>query len=485
MRSLLLALALVPFAQAGDAGDYARLFPLHPCSDGWAGCVVDGDVYDADAARDGAGYPMPADLRFGWFDLSDTVATSPFTGLSDYSAVPVAVAAAPEPRQVRPEAAEPARRDIAANPTANDPAPEVVASTSTRSSGSSSYEPPSTATRATPSRKGGSSYDGAASSGSSGASGSGSSVTEDYGSARSIASYASEPATGTAAELSEPAATPRAASTVDPFAVEEQQATFATQGSDLKPAFEEAVPSAPPIASNPLAVEEAAPVVASVEPVDDEPIDLPVKIDQTPQVFDDSCDDLKPLQPQAVMGRLRAGQIGCLEDAFGAAGSQTDKDAISRVLMVNAEAADDKRSWEKLVKRHLDEVDRSDPEICFSYALHLSKGSVGRAYGVIKWADYALENKTVWTGSTYKARVYALYKLKAEAATRLWEDAAQKVVDGKGDRDALQSDEEQRRGIAKTYALEWLTYARQSGQKTSEPMALCVSAAGNKKFCGE
>ena len=183
------------------------------------------------------------------------------------------------------------------------------------------------------------------------------------------------------------------------------------------------------------------------------------------------------------MGKLRGTQTACLEERYASAGSQTDKNKISRVLMVNAEASGDRGTWEQLVKRHLEEVDRSDPDLCFSYALYLSKGGVGRAWGVIEWSNYALENKSRWTGATYKSRVYSLMQLKAEAAAALWEYSAQAVVAGEGDRTALQEDEKKMRGMAKDYALEWLDYARASKQEDRKAMALCVSAAGSKKFC--
>ncbi|MCK6519592.1 hypothetical protein L6R46_31595, partial [Myxococcota bacterium] len=123
---------------------------------------------------------------------------------------------------------------------------------------------------------------------------------------------------------------------------------------------------------------------------------------------------------------------------------------------------------------------------CFKYALHLSRGGVGRAWGVIKWADYALENKQQWTGSTYKARVNALYQLRAEAAVKLWEDANAKMLAASGDdRSKLEADEVKLRGMAKDYSREWLDYARAAGEDIKKPMALCVSTAGSKKFCEE
>lgn len=135
------------------------------------------------------------------------------------------------------------------------------------------------------------------------------------------------------------------------------------------------------------------------------------------------------------------------------------------------------------MKRHLNSIDRSDPNLCFKYAKHLSKGGVSRAHGVIKWADYALENKSRWSGSTYTSRVYALYQLRAEAAARIWEQRTKDLVNASSNRDELQAKEEAARSRAKQYAREWLDFAKASGQDIKKPRALCVSAAGSKKFC--
>ena len=39
------------------------------------------------------------------------------------------------------------------------------------------------------------------------------------------------------------------------------------------------------------------------------------------------------------------------------------------------------------------------------------------------------------------------------------------------------------RSRAKTYAREWLDYAKASGQDKSKPMKYCASASGNKEYC--
>ncbi len=91
--------------------------------------------------------------------------------------------------------------------------------------------------------------------------------------------------------------------------------------------------------------------------------------------------------------------------------------------MVNAFAKGDKASWEALAKRHLDEIDQSDPNLCYKYALLLSKQGPGRASGVIRWAEVALDNRSLWTGDTYTSRVNSLYKLQAVSAQKLWAKA--------------------------------------------------------------
>jgi len=198
--------------------------------------------------------------------------------------------------------------------------------------------------------------------------------------------------------------------------------------------------------------------------------------------YDDSCTELSALEPSALMGRLRSGQVECIEDRMFSA-SQVDKDKLSRVLLVNAEAKDDNQEWERLVRRHLEEIDRSDPDLCFKYAMHLSRGGVSRAYGVIKWSGYALDNKSQWSGSTFKKRVNALYKLRAQAASRIWEQANRDLINAASNREDLKSKEGKARGQAKTFAKEWLDYARASGQDSRAAQALCESAAGSREFC--
>jgi hypothetical protein len=181
-----------------------------------------------------------------------------------------------------------------------------------------------------------------------------------------------------------------------------------------------------------------------------------------------------------MMGQLGVGRRKCLEGRISSA-SQTQKNKISRVLINDSQARGDRGDWERLMKRHLESIDRSDPNLCMTYAVHLSRGGVGRSAGVIRWSNYALENKQQWKGATYTKNVYGLYKLRATAANKLWQASEKAFVELRND--ANEKKAVQRRGQAMDFAREWLDYARASGKDTKKPLSMCVSAAGNREFC--
>jgi len=84
-------------------------------------------------------------------------------------------------------------------------------------------------------------------------------------------------------------------------------------------------------------------------------------------------------------------------------------------------------------------------------------------------------------GPVYTSRVYTLYRLRAESATRLWADAEARRL-----QDPSSSDPDELallRGRARDDAREWLDYARSSRQAEERALALCQSAAGTAAFC--
>ncbi|MCO4745587.1 MAG: hypothetical protein KC912_12415, partial [Proteobacteria bacterium] len=194
-----------------------------------------------------------------------------------------------------------------------------------------------------------------------------------------------------------------------------------------------------------------------------------------------TCTDLKALEPAAMLGRLSAEQSACLESSLQTSALQTDKKKISLLMMQNAWSKSDKKTWETLVKRHLAEIDQSDPDLCYKYAQVLYKMGSSRATGVIRWADVALENKTRWSGQTYTSRVYNLYKLRAGAQNKIWmaaEDAHTKAPSAESDAKRSKA-----RSKTKVMAREWYDYAKGAGKDTTKALQLCVSAAATQEYC--
>ncbi len=197
--------------------------------------------------------------------------------------------------------------------------------------------------------------------------------------------------------------------------------------------------------------------------------------------LDDSCDDLLKLQDQALAGILREGQLACLEDRIVTDKLMTDKDKVSRVLLVDAEVKKDLVRWEALMERHLTQIDQSDPDLCFKYTIYISKKGGDNAAEVIDWSTRALERKDRWSGRLYEKKVFALHRLRAEAAMTLWQQAEQKYLQER----TLQAEDasNQVRGQAKEFSRAWLDYARASDQETDTALRMCLSAAGAMDFC--
>jgi hypothetical protein len=199
--------------------------------------------------------------------------------------------------------------------------------------------------------------------------------------------------------------------------------------------------------------------------------------------LDDSCIDLFKMQDQALAGTLRDGQIACLEARIVEDKLMTDKEKVSRVLLVDAEAKKDLVRWEALMQRHLSDIDQSDPDLCFKYTIYLSRKGMDNADEVIIWGSRALERKDNWSGRLYEKKVFALHQLRAEAGMHMWQQAEQSYLEER----SMQAEDasDQARGKAKEFARAWLDYARASDQDTEAALRLCLSAAGAMEYCEE
>ncbi|MDP2305789.1 MAG: caspase family protein [Pseudomonadota bacterium] len=196
-----------------------------------------------------------------------------------------------------------------------------------------------------------------------------------------------------------------------------------------------------------------------------------------------ACQDLLALEPKAITGELTPDLTACLESRIDEEPLLTTKDKLSRMLMIDADAKSDLVEWTRLAARHLEDFDRSDPDLCFKFALVLSRGEIEDAELVLRWADYALENKHIWEGPTYMSRVYNLLRLRAETSVRMWHDAEADFIDERSEENAGAA--ERYRGLAKDCSREWVDYARTSAQPVDRAVALCESASGNAAFCAE
>lgn len=194
-----------------------------------------------------------------------------------------------------------------------------------------------------------------------------------------------------------------------------------------------------------------------------------------------TCDDLVALEGVALLGQFTPEQVACLQGRLATSRVQTTKNKISRMLLVNAQTKGDIPQWEALMRRHLEEIDRSDPNLCMLYAIHLHKKGVEADDEVVYWAAYALENKQIWVGDEYVKRVYSLYRLRAEAASALWGQSESDYQ--KDPTDENEAIAKEYRGLAKDFAREWLDYARASGQDFKAALELCRSASGSDAFC--
>ena len=191
-------------------------------------------------------------------------------------------------------------------------------------------------------------------------------------------------------------------------------------------------------------------------------------------------DRLRDLEPAAVKGALTDDEKACLEAGYSKASQQTAKNKISRVLLVNAYAYST-TYWAQLMQRHLDEVDRSDPDLAYLWAFYkFNTDAANQASDVVKWTEIALERRDVWTGDVYVSRVFGLMKLRAIASAAEWEAMEKARAAGK---DNPEIDEARNR--TKTFAREWIDFAKVSGRDASDAINLCMSAATQAKACGE
>ena len=183
------------------------------------------------------------------------------------------------------------------------------------------------------------------------------------------------------------------------------------------------------------------------------------------------CSDLLALRGPAGVGRLSAEQTSCLEASLASADALQDKVERSLMLIQNAWSAD-KGAWERLTRRHLSEIDDSDPDLAYRFArVQMRKGAAG-APDVLRWTAAAQKNKTRWTGASYRKNVYDLHKLETMAQQSLWKASEQ------GGGDVASAQEATRRA-----ARDWVLFAESADLDANTPLTVCLAAGGERDWC--
>jgi len=194
------------------------------------------------------------------------------------------------------------------------------------------------------------------------------------------------------------------------------------------------------------------------------------------------CDDIRRLEPRALIGRLTDEQVLCLELLLRRAERLTSKNKVSRVLMADAWTKRDMDRWEAAVQRHLDEIDRSDADLAYIYARFLAQRTEEHIPEAIRWSNVALANAHQWEGDTHVDRVYALHRINAVAAQQLWLVAEQTVLD-EGSHTTGTGKANFWRNQTKALSREWLAFAVAAGKDPAASLDLCMSAAGTTGYC--
>ncbi len=523
------ALALAGTAFAQGWGTYEQAFPANPCHDGWSACIVDGERVSPDMTAEG-----PSDMRVGWFDLEPSSSFSPFTGLTEYTGEAPAVAAADGGAGELPAgddgfdgvASAPSEESVKAQQEADEAAVAKAAQRAAAADARREEEEAAQAQRdaqraAAQAVKESQSRREEADRLAAQAAQAESAQQDALRKEAEVARKAADDAERKRREAERQEADRRAAQEEAKRKSEEQERRRQEVDAAAKAAEDEARRSAEEdrkrreaedaerraeqervaaekAEQDRIAAEKAAADKAEQErlaaeaaaandgtaaapppPEDDGAADVatapPLPVD------DGACDNLQALEPPAMLGKMSEGQVQCLEGRLSQASKMTEKKKISVLLMTNAFSKGDKKKWEDLVKRHLDEIDQSDPDLCYKYALYLAGRGSSRASGVIRWANVALENRTVWTGDTYKSRVNSLFKMRAAASQSLWASAEKEHAASPSDATASKIDKY--RNMTKVSAREWYEYAKMSGKDTTKPLQLCMSAAGTSDYC--
>jgi hypothetical protein len=196
------------------------------------------------------------------------------------------------------------------------------------------------------------------------------------------------------------------------------------------------------------------------------------------------CEDLGALEADAMLGELAIEIIACLEAQLRLERLQSNKSHISTLLINNDLNKKNWDSWELRVRNHLKNIDRSQPDLTFSFAIFLHNKGSEYYKEALYWTDYTMDTRTQWPeGQSFMTKSNKLFQLRAQLALEIWMQAEKAYT--KERTAELDQVSKEARGLATNLAREWLDYARQAELPTDDAFNICLSTSIDPDFCKE
>jgi hypothetical protein len=193
------------------------------------------------------------------------------------------------------------------------------------------------------------------------------------------------------------------------------------------------------------------------------------------------CDDHDGLLRSALKGQLQGGEVRCLEESLRHERRMTRKVIFSRILIADAHAKEETHRWEGAVRRHLDELDRSDPELSYLYARYLAGRGADYTTDAIKWSGVALRSAGNWEGVGRAARMADLHRIQTVGAYQMW--VAQEQIFQETGVASAHEEAGFWRSQTKSLAREWLDFSAATEQRADLARVICTSAAASIRYC--
>ena len=196
------------------------------------------------------------------------------------------------------------------------------------------------------------------------------------------------------------------------------------------------------------------------------------------------CEDLPALEPGAMMGELAPDAIACLEAKLRLERLQSQKSHISTLLINNDFNKKKWDSWELRVRNHLRNIDRSQPDMTFAFALYLYNKGPEYYKEALYWTDYTFETRNQWPeGQDFINKSNKLYQIREQLALEIWMQTEKAYTrERTAELDQLSKEA---RGLAKDLSREWLDYTRQADLPTNDAFNMCMSTSPEPDYCKE